>query len=73
MANKWGWTSYRKTGWLDENEKPIYRANFQTTPRAGGAYERSSILFSASRPILALRYICEQGVEPGLFHNRQIN
>jgi hypothetical protein len=53
---EWGWTSYRRTGWVRDDGVREYRATLQTVGSLHH-WTRCTIMFSARHPLLALRQI----------------
>lgn len=53
---EWGWTSYRRTGWVRDDGVREYRAHLRT---AGSVHHwtRVTITFWARRPIVSLRQL----------------
>lgn len=71
---KWGCTSYKRTLWARDDGTRMYEGHFST----GGSgpsdeWETSRILFWASRPVLALRKICQSGNHPSEYHGQTVN
>ncbi len=67
MKNKetdWGWTSYKKTGWITDDGRKAYTACFRTNGTATGKgcliFTTAKIHFYAKHPIKALRNIVRQ-------------
>jgi hypothetical protein len=71
MKNDWGYTSYEHTGWANDNDKKCYHARFMKIHPDG--YETCRMYFYASRPILALRAICNSGKNPIEYDNAEVN
>ena len=69
----WGWTSYRRTGWVskDDPKRRQYIARF--VRHYTGSSEVVWVAFWARRPVLALRAICEGGKDPAEFRNEEVN
>ena len=80
----WGWTSYKKTGWNDEEGRKMYRAIFMTeqlidkqSGKSVFRYKKCTVDFLAKRPILALRKIIDTckvfKVNPWEFEGKAVN
>ena len=73
----WGWTSYRRSGWVRDDPdgtRRLYKATFRTSSIPPTLdYEEVSVQFWARRPILALRHIAASGKHPSDFHSGQVN
>jgi hypothetical protein len=79
--NEWGWTSYRRTGWMarDPDGKDVheYSAYFMRVSApgilaSGEVVERTYIKFWSHHPIPALRAILASGKRPAKFHGKQV-
>ncbi|MFY4728769.1 hypothetical protein [Nitrospira sp. BLG_2] len=58
-AASWGWTSYRRAGWLNQQGQRLYVVHFQSTEGQNG-YTRITLHVWARRPVLALRALCKE-------------
>lgn len=56
FRDEWGWTSYRRTGWVNAAGIREYRAHFRSIGSPRG-WNCCTITFFARRPRLALRHI----------------
>ncbi len=61
---EWGWTSYRRTGWINKNGQRCYTVNLSASSGQVGEFETVRLLFWARRPILAIREMAATGL-PG--------
>lgn len=68
----WGWTSYKKTGWVTEYGLKEYRAKFRGIyPATINRQKEQTIIFYTKHPLQMLRTIAEateKGIEPLAFH-----
>ena len=55
----WGWTSYRRAGWLNQQGQRLYVVHFQSIEGQNG-YTRMTLHVWARRPVLALRALCKE-------------
>lgn len=55
----WGWTSYRRAGWLNQQGQRLYVVHFQSIEGQNG-YTRITLHVWARRPVLALRALCKE-------------
>jgi hypothetical protein len=58
-AVSWGWTSYRRAGWLNQQAQRLYVVHFQSIEGQYG-YTRITLHLWARRPVLALRALCKE-------------
>lgn len=74
MTN-WGWTSYKRTGWIHASNRRIYSANFMAVGLDENelGYAKCRVMFAALHPILALRAIVDSGKDPLDFDDTVIN
>ncbi len=56
---RWGWISYRRAGWINQQGQRLYRVHFQSIDDLQG-YTRMTIHLWAHRPIIALRTFCKE-------------
>lgn len=79
--NDWGWTSYRRTGWMrrDEAGQDVheYSAHFMRVSApgilaSGAVIEKTFIKFWSHHPIPALRTILASENRPVAFHGQQV-
>ena len=70
---EWGWTSYRRTGWVKVGSEHRQYIGHFTRLDSLTSWTRATIRFWAHRPIIALRAICESGNDPIAYHNQNIN
>jgi hypothetical protein len=73
----WGWTSYKKTGWVNKDGFKEYTAKFRGVyPATINGMKEQTIRFFSKHPGKALGHIVsatEKGaVEPISFHNASI-
>lgn len=54
-----GWTSYRRTGWINQQGQRLYRVHFQRIEGQRG-YTRITLHVWARRPVHALRTLCNE-------------
>ena len=76
-THEWGWTSYKRTGWVssafpDHRERRQYTVCLRKigTP---DSWEQVTIQFWALRPILALRTITQGEADPLTFDDTAVN
>lgn len=55
----WGWTSYRRAGWVNQQGQRLYVVHFQSIEAPNG-YIRITLHIWARRPVLALRALCRR-------------
>lgn len=55
----WGWTSYRRAGWLNQQGQRLYVVHLQSIEGQNG-YTRMTLHVWARRPVLALRALCKE-------------
>lgn len=55
----WGWTSYRRAGWLNELGQRLYVVRLQSIEGQNG-YTTITLRVWARRPVLALRALCNE-------------
>lgn len=55
----WGWTSYRRAGWVNQQGQRLYVVHFQSIEGPNG-YTRITLHVWARRPVLALRALCKE-------------
>ncbi|MFI5341750.1 MAG: hypothetical protein ACHQ7N_18160 [Candidatus Methylomirabilales bacterium] len=75
FREEWGWTSYRRTGWVNTDGIRQYEAHFRS-PGSPRGFSTCTILFWARHPRLALRHIVtgkKSLDEICAFHNTIIN
>ena len=51
----WGWTSYKKTGWINDDGERNYTAYLESVPAAGQGWVRIWVTFWTRHPCLFLR------------------
>ena len=56
FTDQFGWTSYRKEGWVDKHNRKLYRAKFTSAPGTPSfRWTEVTIRFWAKHPIKTLR------------------
>lgn len=77
---EWGWTSYRRVGWLVEQDDGVVRRCYRAKVRSQATristeltWEERTIVFYAQRPILALREITNSSKDPLEFDGQRIH
>lgn len=55
----WGWTSYRRTGWINQQGQRLYRVYLQSI-EGQRRYTRFTLHVWARRPVYALRTLCNE-------------
>jgi hypothetical protein len=58
-AVSWGWTSYRRAGWLNQHGQRLYIVRLQSIEGQNG-YTRMTLHVWARWPLLALRALCKE-------------
>lgn len=72
MIDNWGWTSYKKLNWIDNEGRKYYMANF-TLSNDDTFEQQKRICFWAHKPGKALDEICLSGKEPITFYDKRVN
>jgi len=55
----WGWTSYRRAGWVNQQGQRLYVVHLQSIEGQDG-YTRMTLHVWARRPVVALRVLCKE-------------
>lgn len=74
---EWGWTSYKKTGWMNKDGLKEYHCKFTGIyPATVNGREETTIVIYSKHPVKALSEIIrateELGATPMNFHNAYV-
>ena len=70
--NEWGWTKYRRTGWINSEGLNVYEAWFVRF-RPVGDTETCHIVFPSSCPKKTLSKICTSRQHPRTFNDMTLD